>query len=49
MIMSVFQMNDDALILLANRIVDNTLASDQVLALVSTFGYDEPGLQEGRA
>ena len=49
MIMSVFQMNDDALILLANRIVDNTLASDQVLALMSTFGYDEPGLQEGRA
>lgn len=47
--MSVFQMQDDALILLANRIVDNTLASPEVLEAMGVFGYDEASMQEGRA
>jgi hypothetical protein len=47
--MSVFQLSDDALILLANRIVENTLASPEVRDAMLAFGYDEAALQEGRA
>ncbi len=47
--MSVFLMQDDALILLGNRVVENTLASPEVFAAMSAFGFDEASMQEGKA
>lgn len=47
--MSVFQMQDDALILLVNRIAENSVASPEVLGALAGFGYDEVSMQEGKA
>ena len=47
--MSVFQMQDDALILLVNRIAENSVASPEVLSALAGFGYDEVSMQEGKA
>jgi len=41
-------MQDDALILLVNRIAENSVASPEVLGALAGFGYDEVSMQEGK-
>jgi hypothetical protein len=47
--MGIFQSSDNELLVLANRIVENTRSSERVLNYMAAYGYDESMLEEGRA